>query len=92
MPKRRPPRTGRSVASLRLASPQELAPGWLREGGKTVLPFEPPLEIDDELAGRIRAAFRDEGQPVVWGFSSESWPGLRPHEGLVVPLGLLPAA
>lgn len=67
-------------------SPQEFVPTWLREGDKTVVPFEPPLEIDDEFAGRICAAFRHEGQAVLWGLSGESWLGLRLHEGLAVPV------
>jgi hypothetical protein len=69
-----------------LASEQEFRADWLAQGDKIAVPFEPPLKISDEFAARICAAFAIGGHDIAWGLHSQSWEGMRPHEGIVVPL------
>jgi hypothetical protein len=69
-----------------LASPQEFRPEWIAQGNKVVVPFAPPLEMPEEFATRLCDGFRMDGHTVAWGFSAESWEGILPHEGVVVPL------
>jgi hypothetical protein len=69
-----------------LDSPQEFRKEWLGEGPKSVVPFEPPLAMSDDFAARLCQALRTLGLADAWGFSAESWPGIQPQEGVVVPL------
>jgi hypothetical protein len=69
-----------------LSSPQEFRPDWLAQGNKVVVPFAPPLDMPQEVAARLGGGFRAGGNQVAWGFSAESWEGILPDEGVVVPL------
>ena len=80
----------RQLREALLSGPQDFQPAWLAELGKVVVPFDTPLVLDDAFARRVAAAFSIGGHQVGWGFNAESWEGMLPHQGIVVPLN--PAA
>jgi len=74
------------VRATLLSTPQEFRAEWLAGQNKVVVPFEPPLKLSAEFAGRICAAFATGGSGIAWGVSSGTWEGMRPHDGVVVDL------